>query len=469
MIKIHNTLSSSLEEFKTIKENEVSIYVCGPTVYNFIHIGNARPIMVFDTVRRYLEYKGYKVNFVQNFTDIDDKMINKANEEGITVKELATKFIKYYFEDTSKLNIKEDGTSHPKATDHIDEMIELVKTLEEKGVAYESEGDVYFEVKKFKEYGKLSHQKVEDLISGTRIELNDKKRDPLDFTLWKKAKEGEPKWTSPWGEGRPGWHLECSVMSLKHLGASFDIHGGGQDLIFPHHENEIAQSECATGNNFANYWMHNGYINTKGEKMSKSKGNFFLLREVLKKYDGSILRFFMLSSHYRKPIEFSEDELRMAKTGLERIENFLKRIEEELGNNIETKLKDYSLKIVQNTKEKFELAMDEDFNSAMAIGSIFEMIREANKAMDNNEFKENDLIEIFSFLKNILENVLGIKLNLENKLNDSVTKELVDFLLEIRAEAKQDKNWNLADKIRDRLKEMGINLKDGRDKTTWTF
>ncbi|MGL5428049.1 MAG: cysteine--tRNA ligase, partial [Cetobacterium sp.] len=328
MIKIYNTLTNKMDEFKPLVPGEVSMYVCGPTVYNYIHIGNARPFMFFDTVRRYFEYRGYKVKFVQNFTDVDDKMIKRANEEGTTLKDVADKYISAYFEDTARINLKEEGMIHPKATEYIDDMIKLVEILIEKGYAYEVNGDVYFFVEKYKEhYGKLSKQNVEDLQSGARIDVNEIKKSPLDFALWKAAKPGEPSWKSPWGEGRPGWHIECSAMSNKILGPTFDIHGGGQDLIFPHHENEIAQSKCSTGGDFARYWMHNGYINIKGEKMSKSLGNFFLLREILEKYDGNVVRLFVLSSHYRKPIDFSEEEMKQAKAGLERIQNALLRAE----------------------------------------------------------------------------------------------------------------------------------------------
>ena len=326
MIKIYNTLTRKLEEFKPVKDGEVSMYVCGPTVYNYIHIGNARPAIFFDTVRRYFEFRGYKVTYVSNFTDVDDKIIKRANEEGISCEEVAAKYIKAYFEDTAKVNLKEEGMIRPKATEHIGGMIKLIKSLIEKGHAYESQGDVYFDVESYKdEYLGLSHQNLEDLRSGARIEISEIKKSPLDFALWKKAKEGEPSWNSPWGQGRPGWHIECSAMSHKYLGDTFDIHGGGQDLIFPHHENEIAQSKCGCGGDYARYWMHNGYINVNGEKMSKSLGNFFLLRDVLEHYDGRVVRLFVLSSHYRKPIDFSDAELTQAKTSLERIENALMR------------------------------------------------------------------------------------------------------------------------------------------------
>ncbi|MBZ4683356.1 MAG: cysteinyl-tRNA synthetase [Fusobacteriales bacterium] len=474
MIKIYNTLTQQLEEFKTVEPNKVKMYVCGPTVYNYIHIGNARPAVFYDTVRRYLEYKGYEVTYVQNFTDIDDKMINRANEEGVEVKDIAKKYIAAYFEDTAKLNLKEEGMIRPKATENIKEMIRLVKDLEEKGYAYASEGDVYFDIEKYKEhYGELSHQKIDELVSGARIEVNDKKKNPLDFTLWKAAKEGEPFWGSPWGKGRPGWHLECSVMSHKFLGKDFDIHGGGQDLIFPHHENEIAQSKCGYGGDFARYWMHNGYINIKGEKMSKSKNNFFLLREVLEKYEGRILRFFILSSHYRKPIDFSDEELKMAEQGLKRIENTLIRIDEELENIKD--IKDENIveleKIYEEAIAKFELSMDEDFNTAKAMGAIFELVKAVNKYLDNGITTEGKeiIINIKNYIKKVMIDVLGIEIKFEKKIDSNLTKDLIEFLLEIRIEAKKEKNWGLADSIRDRLNNLGVELKDGKDKTTWNL
>lgn len=476
-MKIYNTMNGALEDFVPIKENTVNMYVCGPTVYNYIHIGNARPLIFFDTVRRYFEYKGYNVKFVQNFTDVDDKMIDKANQEGVTVKEIAERYIKEYFEDTSKLNIKEEGMIRPKATENIPEMIKLVEKLIEKGHAYEIDGDVYFDIKSYPDYGKLSHQKIEELVSGARIEINDKKKSPLDFTLWKKAKEKEPMWQSPWGEGRPGWHLECSAMSEKYLGEIFDIHGGGQDLIFPHHENEIAQSVCATGHSFAKYWMHNGYINIKGEKMSKSKGNFFLLREVLAKYDGNVLRFFILSSHYRKPVEFSEEELVMAESGYERIQNALNRLKE-----IEKNIQNNSSDIIEaekefaskynDSKKKFEEAMDEDFNTAMAIGSVFELIKALNKYIDDtseNNRNINLLKDVEMYIKKVMEEVLGIKLEKEKSIDNTLTVDLIEFLVQLRWDAKQNKNWEIADKIRKKLSEIGVELKDQKDKTIWNM
>lgn len=472
MIKIYNTLTRSLEEFKPVKDGEVSMYVCGPTVYNYIHIGNARPAIFFDTVRRYFEFRGYKVKYVQNFTDVDDKIIKRANEEGISCDEVAEKYIKGYFEDTAKVNLKEEGMIRPKATEHIGGMIKIIKTLIEKGYAYESEGDVYFNVEAYKDgYLALSHQNLEDLKSGARIEISEIKRSPLDFALWKKAKEGEPSWKSPWGEGRPGWHIECSAMSHRFLGDTFDIHGGGQDLIFPHHENEIAQSKCSCGGEYARYWMHNGYINVNGEKMSKSLGNFFLLRDVLEHYDGRVVRLFVLSAHYRKPIDFSDAELTQTKTSLERIENALMRGKEVLagdvkGDNSCEELRE-QLKVA---KEKFIAAMDEDFNTSMGLGAIFELVKELNKAVElpiNTQGKEviKDTVE---YIINVMEEVLGVKLKLETVVGN-LTSELVEFILELRREARAEKNWAMSDKIRDRLAEMGIKIKDGKDKTTWTM
>lgn len=472
MIKIYNTLTRKLEEFKPVKEGEVSMYVCGPTVYNYIHIGNARPAIFFDTVRRYFEFRGYKVTYVSNFTDVDDKIIKRANEEGISCEEVAAKYIKAYFEDTAKINLKEEGMIRPKATEHIGGMIKLIKSLIEKGHAYESQGDVYFDVESYKdEYLGLSHQNLEDLRSGARIEISEIKKSPLDFALWKKAKEGEPSWNSPWGQGRPGWHIECSAMSHKYLGDTFDIHGGGQDLIFPHHENEIAQSKCGCGGDYARYWMHNGYINVNGEKMSKSLGNFFLLRDVLEHYDGRVVRLFVLSSHYRKPIDFSDAELTQAKTSLERIENALMRGKEAV---VDVKADGSSCMELKEqlavAKEKFIAAMDEDFNTSMGLGAIFELVKELNKAVDTPINAEGAEVvkETVEYIINVMEEALGVKLKLETVVGN-MTSELIEFILELRREARNEKNWAMSDKIRDRLAEMGIKIKDGKDKTTWTM
>lgn len=474
MIKIYNTMTRKVEEFVPLKEKEVSMYVCGPTVYNYIHIGNARPAIVFDTVRRYFEYRGYKVKYVQNFTDVDDKIIKRANEEGVTSKEIARKYIEAYFEDTKKVNLKEEGMIRPRATEYIEEMQEIIKKLISEGYAYEVNGDVYFEVEKDKDdYGCLSHQDIGNLKAGARIEVNDIKKSPLDFALWKNAKPGEPSWDSPWGKGRPGWHIECSAMSSKLLGDVFDIHGGGQDLIFPHHENEIAQSRCSSHQEYARYWMHNGYINVNGEKMSKSLGNFFLLREVLEHFEGRVIRFFVLGAHYRKPIDFSNNELEQAKSGLERIDNAVERLREKIksgavaGGDDLAGLKD----LLKETEKRFIQAMDDDFNTAQGIGVIFELIKEINKYTEVEKISEEGLKALqmaYDYIENIMENVFGVTLKSQENIGN-LTADLVEFLLEIRRKARAEKNWALSDEIRDRLGEMGIKIKDGKDKTIWSL
>ncbi|HHW48069.1 MAG TPA: cysteine--tRNA ligase [Clostridiaceae bacterium] len=468
-MKLYNTLTRRKEEFKSIDENEVKIYSCGPTVYNYFHIGNARPFIIFDTLRRYLEYKGYKVKYVQNFTDIDDKMIKRANEEGITVKELADRFINEYFVDARGLGIKE-ATVHPKATENIDAIIELIKKLEEKGYAYSVDGDVYFNAKKFAEYGKLSHQSLEDLEHGSRVDVDERKRDPMDFALWKAQKPGEPAWDSPWGKGRPGWHIECSAMATKYLGETIDIHCGGQDLIFPHHENEIAQSEAASGKPFANYWLHNGFINVNNEKMSKSAGNFFTVRDIVKHYDYEVIRFFMLSAHYRSPINFSADLLEQAKNGLERMYNCLDNLRHLSGNaahssgtesETETELK----KSMHNFKQRFIDAMDDDINTADAISVMFEMVKEINsKVMGSGEISRETIDFCYNLLKE-LGGVLGI---LQKEKQDKLDSE-IEKLIELRQQARKEKNWKVADEIRDRLKEMGIILEDTPQGVKWSF
>lgn len=472
MIKIYNTLTGHLDEFKPLEENQVSMYVCGPTVYNYIHIGNTRPAIFFDTVRRYLEYRGYKVRYVQNFTDVDDKMINKANIENVTIKEIADRYIKAYFEDTSELNLKEEGMIRPKATENIVEMIEIIQSLIDKGYAYESNGDVYFEVKKYKEgYGELSKQNIEDLESGARIDVNEIKKDALDFALWKSSKPNEPSWDSPWGKGRPGWHIECSAMSKKYLGNSFDIHGGGLDLIFPHHENERAQSKCGCGGTFARYWMHNGYININGEKMSKS-GSFILLRDILKHFEGRVIRLFILGSHYRKPMDFSDTELNQTKSSLERIENTLKRIKELDRENLNGM--DDCQELLEAKREmetKFIEAMNEDFNTAQALGYIFELVKAVNKTLDEVKISKRALEvidEVYFYLIMIIEDVLGVKLKLKAEVSN-ISADLIELILELRKNAREEKNWALSDKIRDRLLELGIKIKDGKDKTTWSM
>ncbi len=459
-MKLFNSMSGKKEEFVPIEEGKVKMYSCGPTVYNYFHIGNARPFIIFDTLRRYFEYRGYEVSFVQNFTDIDDKMIKRANEENITVRELADRFIDEYFKDAKGLGIKE-ATVHPRATENIDSIIEIIKNLEEKGYAYNVDGDVYFSVKKFKDYGKLSHQPLENLELGARIEVGDKKRDPMDFAVWKAKKEGEPAWESPWGEGRPGWHIECSAMATRFLGETIDIHSGGKDLIFPHHENEIAQSECAHGKTFANYWLHNGYINVNNQKMSKSLGNFFTVRDVVKEFEYIVIRFFMLSAHYRNPINFSHDLLMQAKSGLERIntciDNLVFLSESAQG---ETSC-DENIQALDGFKDNFITAMDDDINTADAISVIFDIVKYANTNFNENTSKTT-LEYTISLLKELM-NVLGI---LKEDSNDFLDSD-IEALIEERNNARKNKDFKRADEIRDMLKDAGIILEDTRGGVKW--
>lgn len=457
-MKVFNTLTRKKEEFIPIEKGVVRMYSCGPTVYNYFHIGNARPFIIFDTLRRYLEYCGNTVYFVQNFTDIDDKMINKANELGITVKELADRYIAEYFKDADNLGIKR-ATVHPRATENIDAIIGIIRELEEKGYAYNVDGDVYFATKKFKEYGKLSHQPLEDLESGARININEDKNDPMDFALWKKQKPGEPAWESPWGLGRPGWHIECSAMANKYLAKTIDIHSGGQDLIFPHHENEIAQSECAHGVPFANYWMHNGYINIDNKKMSKSLGNFFTVREIAEEFDYEVIRFFMLSAHYRSPINFSKTLMESARSGLERIYNcisdmkfFAKKAD---SHALTDKEKEYKEKI-ETLKAKYIAAMDDDLNTADAISAIFEIVSEANKAITaQSGFSK----EVIGFTVDTVKELGGV-LGLLQKSEDGEISAEVKALLDERQAARASRDWAKSDELRDKLREMGITVKD---------
>jgi len=455
-MRLYNTLTKRKEEFVPLHEGEVRMYSCGPTVYDYFHIGNARPFIIFDTLRRYLEYKGYKVLFVQNFTDIDDKMIKRANEEGITVKELGDRFINEYFKDADALGIKR-ATFHPRATQHIGDMIALIRKLIEKGVAYEVNGNVYFDTSAFPEYGKLSGQKLEELEAGARVEVEEGKRNPMDFALWKAQKPGEPAWDSPWGKGRPGWHIECSVMAMKYLGQTIDIHAGGQDLIFPHHENEIAQSEAATGKPFARYWLHNGYINVNNQKMSKSLGNFFTVRDILKQFDPEVVRFFMLSAHYRNPINFSEDMLRQAQSALERLYNCKANLLHMMENAVERELSEEEIDFIQRLagyKVKFEEAMDDDINTADALAAIFDMVRDINSQLSASSSKQ--AVERAYALLDELTGVLGL-------LRKDPRQELdpeIKALIEKRQQARKEKNWALADQIRDELRARGIILED---------
>lgn len=433
------------------------------TVYNYIHIGNARPFIIFDTLRRYLEYRGYDVTYVQNFTDVDDKIINRSHEEGISPEEVAAKYIKEYFVDCDGLGIKR-ATVHPQVTDNIQQIIEFIKELEDKGYAYAVNGDVYFDTNKFEGYGKLSGQKQEDLEAGARIEVNDQKRHPMDFVLWKAKKEGEPGWDSPWGEGRPGWHIECSVMSKRYLGETIDIHAGGQDLTFPHHENEIAQSEARSGKTFSKYWMHNGYININDEKMSKSKGNFFTVRDISKLYDLEIVRFFMLSAHYRNPVNFSDEMLNQAKAGLERLYNTKEKLEFTLSNLVESPLTEKEVELVKELddfRQKFIDAMDDDVNTADAVSVIFELAKLINSNVDENSSLE--------FAKKCLDefNELTGVLNIVNKKKDTVLDKDIEELIQKRTDAKKNKEFQLADDIRQQLLDMGIVLEDTRQGVKW--
>ena len=478
-MKLYNTMTNKIEEFKTIEENKVKMYVCGPTVYNYIHLGNARPIVVFDTLARYFKYKGMEVDYVQNFTDVDDKIINKSIEEGISASEVSEKYIKCFFEDINRLNIL-DSVKRPKVTKNMEEIIEIIQKLIDNGFAYEKDGDVYFEVKKYKDYGKLSNQKIEELELGARIDVSEIKKNPMDFALWKKKKDGEPIWVSPWGEGSPGWDIECSAMAKKYLGDTFDIHGGGQDLVFPHHENEIAQSKCAYHGNFANYWLHNGFIQINGDKMSKSLGNFFLLREILEKFSGNVVRLFILSTHYRKPINFSFENMEDTKKALQNIVKSMNKFEdivEKYKNEKTADIKnlDFSQKIDEFDK-KFEDAMDEDMNTPQALATIFDQIRETNKFISVNKDELStiyaEIEKSYESLKRKIGNVFGIEIEMENSAkeedgeNMELTKKLIELLIKLRSEARSEKNFKLSDEIRDELKGIGVEIKDNRDGTT---
>lgn len=461
-IQIYNTLTRKKERFVPIEPGKVKMYVCGPTVYNYIHIGNARPVIAFDTVRRYLQYRGYAVHYVSNFTDVDDKIIKAANELGEEVKELTDRFIKAYHEDVGALGCAV-ADAHPRVSEHIEDIIQFIEVLIDKGYAYESNGDVYYRTTHFEGYGKLSHQSIDELRVGARIEKNEQKDNPLDFALWKAAKPGEIAWDSPWGQGRPGWHIECSVMAREHLGDTIDIHAGGQDLTFPHHENEIAQSEAYSGKTFANYWMHNGYINIENEKMSKSLGNFILVNDIRKQIDPKVLRFFMLSVHYRQPINFSEKLVKSAENGLNRIltayANLLHR--QSYSTNLTDDTKRWS-ELIEEQVKAFEAAMDDDFNTANAIAAIFELAKLANVYLLEEQTNQHVLEEFAVQLKRLME-VLGIDVEQEEELLD----EKIDELIAERQQARADKNFARADEIRDLLKEQGIVLEDTAQGIRW--
>lgn len=464
-MKIYNTMTRKKEEFIPLEEGKVKMYVCGPTVYNFIHLGNARPFTVFDTLRRYFEYRGYEVTYIQNFTDVDDKIIKRSHEEGISPEEVAEKYIKEYFIDCDGLGIKR-ATVHPQVTDNIENIIVFVQDLIDKGYAYEAGGDVLFRTRKFKEYGKLSHQNIEELELGSRIDVDDKKEDPLDFVLWKAKKDGEPGWQSPWGEGRPGWHIECSVMSNRYLGNTIDIHAGGQDLQFPHHENEIAQSECRNGHTFARYWMHNGYINVDGEKMSKSLGNFFTVRDISEKYDLGLVRFFLLATQYRNPVNFSDTVLEQAKAGLERLTNARDNAEFILGNLDDSGLRDEEKDLaagLDKYRDRFIEAMDDDLNTADAISVIFELAKFMNTNISDQSSKE--FVQLNLDIFNELTGVLNIA-NKSVEEDDSLSQKVEDLIAK-RDQAKKEKNFALADQIRDELAAMGIAIEDTRQGVKW--
>ncbi|KAF0090972.1 MAG: cysteinyl-tRNA synthetase [Fusobacteria bacterium] len=471
-MKIYNTISRKKEEFNTIHKGIVNMYVCGPTTYNFIHIGNARPMVVFDTFRNYLASIGYQVNYIQNYTDVDDKIINKSKEEGIGPLELAAKYIEEYRKDANSLRVKE-ATFHPKVSENIEEIIEFIDTLIKKGFAYEVEGDVYFDVRNYKPYGKLSGKNIDDLKSGARVEIGDKKRSPLDFALWKTAKEGEINWVSPWGNGRPGWHIECSTMSMKYTKSpTLDIHGGGQDLIFPHHENEVAQSEGYTGKPFVNYWMHNGFITVNKEKMSKSLGNFFLVREILEKFSGEVIRYFILSSHYRNPIDFNDGALVESEKSLTKLMTAYNNLEKLINDN-----RDNQNDILENEftkiEEKIEKALQDDFNTALAFSFFFDGSKIVTKAIKENLYNQKGLEKAFSIFKKYLVDILAVlpfeKVEeevLEGDDNGTFNK-VMEILLDVRNMARKDKNFAYGDLIRNELTKLDIEIIDTKEGSTW--
>ncbi|MEW5954209.1 MAG: cysteine--tRNA ligase [Bacillota bacterium] len=477
-MEIYNTLTGRKESFSPREEGRAAIYVCGPTTYNFIHLGNARPLVFFDTVRRYLQYRGFDVFYVQNFTDIDDKIINRAREEGEDPLALAEKYIREYFKDADALNVRRADV-HPKVSEHLEEIVDLVSMLIDKGYAYVVEGDVYFNIRSFPGYGKLSGRTFEDMQAGARVDVDPRKQDPMDFALWKAAKDGEPAWGSPWGPGRPGWHIECSAMSQKYLGANFDIHGGGYDLVFPHHENEIAQSEAATGQPFVRYWMHNGFITVDQEKMSKSLGNFFLVREILAKYPPELVRFFLLSTHYRSPLDFDDEKLIATGRGLERIKTCLRLMQEALAPGPEAGAPDAAfLARLEEIKEAFIKAMDDDFNTALAISAVFDLTREVNSFLNSRAssaggraglVKAMDVFRAFNEVLGIFKVDRNGNLLIDDREvgEASLVNGLIELIIKIRQDARGRKDWASADAIRDGLKELGIILEDTPRGVRW--
>lgn len=470
-LKLYNTISGKKEDFIPLKEGRVGMYVCGPTVYDYFHIGNARPFLIFEVLRRYLIFKGFKVKYVTNFTDIDDKVIRKANELGIDFSEVANRFIKEYFKDADCLNIGRADV-YPRATDHITDIIDFIKRLEDKGYAYSVDGDVFFDVSRFKEYGKLSKQNLDEIRAGERVDLDERKRNPYDFVLWKKAKKGEPWWESQWGYGRPGWHIECSVMSRKYLGESFDIHAGGADLIFPHHENEIAQSEALSGKTFAKYWLHNGYLKIDNKKMSKSLGNILKIRELCHNYDGSVIRHFLLSAHYRSPLNFSIEQINQSKNSMETLNNivyniqFLKR-QGKLSKEYKTEEKEL-LNIKSNMEKQFIKAMDDDLNTPVALSTLFVLAKSVNKYLSNDKNKsENVLNKVLDFYEKYASQILGFKDISKNGQSKEIKDIEIEEMIEKREMARKNKDWETADRIREQLKDMGIVLEDTTEGIRW--
>lgn len=469
MLTIYNTLSKKKEPFEPINPPEVKMYICGPTVYDYVHIGNARSFIMADVVRRYLEYNGYKVTYAMNITDIDDKIIKRASEEHENYTEYAEKYVNAFFEDYDQLKMKR-GDIYPKATEHIEDIVGMIESLEEKGCAYNVDGNVFYDVSKFKDYGNLSGKNIDDLVSGARVEINEEKKNPLDFSLWKKAKSGEPYWDSKWGKGRPGWHIECSAMSCKHLGEYFDIHAGGNDLIFPHHENEIAQSVASNDKPFVKYWLHFGFLNIENEKMSKSLGNFFTARNVLRRYSAEAIRLFFAQAYYRGPLNFSNELLAGAEKGLEKFKNLADKMNLELSKNLTNGITpEIDIKLYE---DKFIAAMDDDFNTAQAVAVIFDFVKEVNRTIAeieniNTEFYKN----VKSFLERTAVNVLGIiDFDIKDEsANKDVDVKFIQQMIDKRTDAKEKKDYALADKIRDELKELGVELKDSKEGTTYKF
>jgi cysteinyl-tRNA synthetase len=467
MLKLYNTLTKQKEEFKPLNPPNVHFYMCGPTVYDYFHVGNARSFLMADIIRKYLEYKGYNVKYVMNLTDVDDKIIKKSNEEKIESGKVAEKYINYFMEDIVKLGVKKADV-YPRATQHMTEIIDLIKKLESKGIAYNVKGNVFYDVSKFNDYGKLSGKNTDDLESGARIEINEEKKNPLDFALWKKAKEGEPYWESPWGKGRPGWHIECSAMSCKHLGETFDIHGGGNDLIFPHHENEIAQTEGATDKPFVKYWLHFGFLNINDEKMSKSLGNFFTARDILKKYTRFAIRMFFAQAHYAGPLNFSEELLASADKGLEKLNNLCDKINEELKSEKSDSVNpDFDFK---KFEEKFTEVMDDDFNTPQGIAVLFDFMREVNRVIAENQNISSEFYQkAKDFLSKTAVDVFGI-LSFEQEKStgdNALERELIELLIRLRIDAKKEKNYTLSDKIRDELSKLGVIVQDLKEKTIY--